>query len=98
MAQESAPQIPEVEKPPAAARDTRRIASHTILGSDKGVASARQLGSDRRVNMWQAESMTGVVILQPPPVPKIDHEVPWIESKAARERHRKKEEVEDDLR
>ena len=82
MAQESAPQIPEVEKPPAAARDTRRIASHTILGSDKGVASARQLGSDRRINMWQAESMTGVVILQPPPVPKIDHEVPWIQSSA----------------
>ena len=31
--------------------------------------------------MWQPDSQVGMVILKPPPIPKIDHEVPWIKSR-----------------
>ena len=34
------------------------------------------LGSDKRVAMWQADSQVGLVVLQAPPIPKINHEVP----------------------
>ena len=33
-----------------------------------------------------ADSKVGVVVLQAPPIPKIDHEVPIIETRAMRER------------
>lgn len=38
--------------------------------------SAKQLGADKRVAMWQPDSQVGMVVLVPPPIPKIDHEVP----------------------
>jgi len=38
--------------------------------------SAKQLGADKRVAMWQPDSQVGLVALQAPQVRKIDHEVP----------------------
>ena len=39
---------------------------NVIQGTDKGVASAKALGSDKRVSMWQLESHQGVVIVNMP--------------------------------
>ena len=48
-----------------------------ITGTDKGgVMSAKQLGADKRVAMWQPDSQVALVALQAPQVRKIDHEVP----------------------
>ena len=61
-----------------------RLAENTILGTDKGVLSAKQLGADKRVAMWQPDSQVGMVVIQAPPVPKIDHEVPLVPSREER--------------
>ena len=61
-----------------------RLLENVIIGTDRGVMAARQLGADKRISMWQADSQVGMVMLQPPPIPKIDHEVPWIKSKYSR--------------
>ena len=47
-----------------------------IIGTDKAVMSAKQLGADKRVAMWTPDSQVGMVILKAPPIPQIDHEVP----------------------
>jgi hypothetical protein len=52
-----------------------RLAENTILGNDRGTLSAKVLGSDRRISMWTPDTAVGMVILSPPPVPKILHDV-----------------------
>jgi hypothetical protein len=52
-----------------------RLAENVIIGTDKGVMSAKQLGADKRISMWQADSQVGVVVLQGPEVRQIKHEV-----------------------
>ena len=47
-----------------------------LTGTNPGVMSAKMLGSDKRVAMWQADSQVGLVVLQAPRIPKINHEVP----------------------
>jgi hypothetical protein len=58
-----------------------RLYENVILGEDKGVQSAKALGADKRVAMWQPDVQTGLVVLQPPPVPKISHDIPLLEPK-----------------
>jgi hypothetical protein len=55
-----------------------RLLENVIIGTDRGVMSAKQLGADRRVSMWQPESQSGLVILQAPVVRKIGHAVPLL--------------------
>lgn len=43
-----------------------RLVYNTLKGSDKGVMSAKALGSDRRVNMFVPDSATGLIVLQMP--------------------------------
>lgn len=43
-----------------------RLVYNTIKGSDKGVLSAKALGSDRRVAMFQPESSVGIVVISAP--------------------------------
>jgi len=43
-----------------------RLVYNVIKGSDKGVMSAKALGSDRRVNMFVPDSQTGVIVLSVP--------------------------------
>jgi hypothetical protein len=43
-----------------------RLVYNVIKGSDKGVMSAKALGSDRRVNMFVPDSQTGVIVLNCP--------------------------------
>lgn len=43
-----------------------RLVQNVIRGSDKGVLSAKALGSDKRVNMFQADIQAGVVVIQMP--------------------------------
>jgi hypothetical protein len=43
-----------------------RLVYNTIKGSDKGVLSAKALGSERRVNMFTPDSVSGVVVLSSP--------------------------------
>jgi hypothetical protein len=45
------------------------------------VQSARQLGADKRVAMWQADSQLGMVVIKAPEVTKISHHVPILESR-----------------
>jgi hypothetical protein len=53
-------------------KDTRRnlvrgrLISNTISGKDGGAMSAKILGSDTELNMWQPEMNQGLVILTPP--------------------------------
>lgn len=47
-----------------------RLVYNVIKGSDKGVMSAKALGSERRVNMFTPDSQTGVIILQAPTAAK----------------------------
>jgi hypothetical protein len=53
-------------------KDTRRnlvrgrLVSNTISGRDGGSMSAKILGSDKELSMWEAESQTGVVVLSAP--------------------------------
>ena len=55
------------------------LLGNRFIGTDKGVLSAKQLGTDKRIAMWQPDAQAGVIVLQRPPVPKIAHQVPWIE-------------------
>lgn len=43
-----------------------RLVYNTLKGSDKGVLSAKALGSDKRVNMFVADTAVGIVVLQSP--------------------------------
>lgn len=43
-----------------------RLVENTLKGKDGGSMSAKILGSDKRLNMWQPEIQQGVVILNPP--------------------------------
>jgi hypothetical protein len=43
-----------------------RLVLNTIQGTDKGVASARTLGSEKRVSMWQSEIQQGIIVLNMP--------------------------------
>lgn len=43
-----------------------RLVSNTISGRDGGAQSAKILGSDTELNMWQPELNQGVIILQAP--------------------------------
>lgn len=45
-----------------------RLVYNTIKGSDKGVLSAKALGSDRRVNMFQPDVQAGIVVISAPTV------------------------------
>lgn len=63
-----------------------RLAEDVILGNDKGVMAAKQLGADKRISMWQPDSQVGMVVLQAPVMPKIDDaEVPIIETRFQKE-------------
>jgi hypothetical protein len=44
-----------------------RLVLNTIQGNDKGTASAKTLGSDKRLSMWQPEVQQGVIVLSMPP-------------------------------
>jgi len=56
-----------------------RLVWNTIVGNDKGTLSAKQLGADKRIPMWQPDSQVGMVVLKAPEVPKIKHEIKLIE-------------------
>ena len=43
-----------------------RLVYNTLKGSDKGVLSAKALGSDKRVNMFVADQQVGVIVLNAP--------------------------------
>jgi len=43
-----------------------RLVLNTIRGIDKGTLSAKALGSERRVSMWQSDTQRGLVILNSP--------------------------------
>lgn len=43
-----------------------RLVFNTLVGKDSGVLSAKALGSDRRVNMFQPENMSGTIIINTP--------------------------------
>ena len=45
-----------------------RLVLNTIRGTDNGTPSAKALGSDKRVSMWQPEVQHGVIVLSPPAV------------------------------
>ncbi len=57
---------------------------NVIERTDKGAASIKLLGQDRRVNMWTPDSVTGLVVLQAPQslrpdaldLPSIEKELP----------------------
>jgi hypothetical protein len=58
-----------------------RLVQNVITGRDDAVQSARQLGADRRISMWQAEREAGLVVLQAPEIHKINHPVPLLPPK-----------------
>jgi hypothetical protein len=43
-----------------------RLFENVVKGSDKGVQSAKVLGSRKDLAMWQPDAMTGVIVLQAP--------------------------------
>ena len=43
-----------------------RLVLNTIRGTDKGTLSAKALGSEKRVSMWQRDTQRGLVILNFP--------------------------------
>jgi len=55
-----------------------RLVQNVITGRDDAVQSARQLGADRRISMWQPDSQVGLVVLRTPEVRKIKHHVPLL--------------------
>jgi hypothetical protein len=55
-----------------------RLVLNTLRGRDNGSQSAKLLGSDRRIAMWQPENQVGLVVLQAPQVRKIGHAVPLL--------------------
>jgi hypothetical protein len=56
--------------------EPRPAGMDTIVGTDKGVMSAKQLGADKRIAMWQPISQVGMVVIKAPEVPKIGHRRP----------------------
>lgn len=60
-----------------------RLVLNTLCGRDDGTQSAKLLGADRRISMWQADSQVGLVVSQAPPQmmvssSRIKHEVPLL--------------------
>jgi len=58
-----------------------RLVQNVITARDDAVHSARQLGAEKRVSMWQPDSQVGLVVLSAPPqimVPKLKHDVPLL--------------------
>jgi hypothetical protein len=43
-----------------------RLMENTTQGKDGGAMSAKILGSDRELNMWQPDSQTGLIVLNAP--------------------------------
>ena len=43
-----------------------RLVSNTITGKDGGAMSAKILGADKELSMWEPESQTGIVVLSAP--------------------------------
>ena len=70
-----------------------RLVLNVMRGKDAGTQSARLLGADKRVSMWQPDSQVGMVILSPPPVRVIQHAVEILPPE-----HPEDLEVEDDSR
>jgi hypothetical protein len=66
-------------------KDTRRnlvrgrLVSNTISGKDGGAMSAKILGSDKELAMWEPESQTGIVVLSAPQY-AIDHKEELLKS------------------
>jgi hypothetical protein len=58
-----------------------RLVWNTIVGTDKGTLSAKQLGADKRISMWRPDSQVGMVVIKAPEVPKIDHPIKLVEVK-----------------
>ena len=48
-----------------------RLIWNVIHGVDHGVRSAKLLGSEKGLSMWQRASQVGLVVLKAPPVPKL---------------------------
>lgn len=62
-----------------------RLVQNVITGRDDAVQSARQLGADKRISMWQPDSQVGLIVLKAPTIPQIKHKVPLLgPSKMAR--------------
>jgi hypothetical protein len=57
-----------------------RLCENVVLGTDAGVQSAKQLGADKRVSMWQPDSQTGLIVLKAPEMPKFNPKIPvkWL--------------------
>jgi hypothetical protein len=58
-----------------------RLYENVILGTDKGVLSAKQLGANKRVAMWQPDSQVGLVVLKAPEVPELERPIKLKEAK-----------------
>ena len=58
-----------------------RLVENVITGRDGAVQSARQMGADKRIAMWQPDSQVGIVVFKAPEVPKIDHPIRLGEAK-----------------
>lgn len=48
------------------------LLSNVAQGKDKATNSLKLLGSDKRVNMFEPDSKTGVIIIQAVPIPSFD--------------------------
>lgn len=48
------------------------LLTNVAQGKDKATASLKMLGSDKRVNMFQPDSTSGVLIIQAVPIPPFD--------------------------
>jgi phage terminase large subunit-like protein len=51
-----------------------RLVKNAIEGKDGGAMSAKILGSDKRLSMWQPEFQNGLVIIEVPNLPGLSHE------------------------
>jgi hypothetical protein len=52
-----------------------RLVQNVITGRDDAVQSARQLGADKRITMWQADSQVGLVVIKAPEPPKLERPI-----------------------
>jgi hypothetical protein len=43
-----------------------RLMDNVLTGKDGGAMSAKILGQDRELNLWQPDSMTGLIVLEAP--------------------------------
>ena len=55
-----------------------RLVYNTIKGKDSGVLSAKALGSDRRVNMFQPDVQAGIVVINTP-TPALENKAKLLE-------------------